>query len=154
MWLNSNNNKKSAICWEKILCWTFPPLCHCRSVLLNRAIKKFCSDFFIAQGFCLTGVERYSFPNAKAPPSPGKKKNLFGQLVLKRYQVLGEEEASKKSHFCIGLCCLIRLSSQSTTLCVYSFNLYCVNEPVKCLKRCLQLSSRTRTALLKHFLVN
>lgn len=48
----------------------------------------------------------------------------------------GEKKGSQKVTLLHHLCFWIGLSSESTTLCVYSFNLYYVNEPVKCLESC------------------
>lgn len=102
------------------------------------------------KAFAFLGLNHVPFAMPKHP-LPQKKISSDNWLKKKDIRSLREEKAFKKSHFCIGFCCWIRLSSQSTTLCVYSFNLYYVNEPVKCLKRCSQLSSRTRLHCLNTF---
>lgn len=82
--------KQSAIC-SKNTQLNVSPSYHCKSVLFNRAIKKFFSNFFIAQAFfsfTLLGLNNVPFimPKHSLP-----QKNLLGQLVLKSYQVIGEE---------------------------------------------------------------
>lgn len=49
-----------------------PPCYVTAEASFKTAIEKFDSDFFIAQGFHLTGVEQCSFHKAKASPSPEK----------------------------------------------------------------------------------
>lgn len=69
----------------------FPPIMSLQKCPFEQSHKEIWFQFlYRTQGFCLTGVEQYYFPNAKAPPSPGKKKSLW-TTGLKRYQVLGEE---------------------------------------------------------------
>lgn len=68
-----------------------PPIMSLQKCPFEQSHKEIWFQFlYRTQGFCLTGVEQYYFPNAKAPPSPGKKKSLW-TTGLKRYQVLGEE---------------------------------------------------------------
>lgn len=88
--IEQQQQKKVQYVGKKYSAEPSPPLRHCRSVLLNRAIKKFVPISLSHKAFALLGLNDILFLMPKHPLPQGGK-NLFGQLVLKKYQVLGEE---------------------------------------------------------------
>lgn len=126
-----------------------PPIMSLQKCPFTQSHKKWSSDFFIVLGIFSFTLLRLNSDFTMPKHSFPTKKTVWMTSFKKKKRVIGEKKKSakkKKSHFCNSLCCLIRLSSESTTVCVYSFNLYYVNEPVKCLESCDSAGGHSCTA--------